>query len=346
MSGNEPFGGTLALIRSLSAAVDEILDGLTINDRTSPCALLDFPSHANVGDSAIWLGEIAWLRQRGWLPSYTCDTDTYSRECLAKSIGDGIIFLHGGGNFGDFWTNHQELRERAIQDFPGNRIIQLPQTIYYLDIKSVVSTQRVVDAHKNLILLCRDQVSLDFARQHFVAESHLCPDMAFSLGTLTRTPAVNDVVWLCRTDEESSGAALPPRPESVEVHDWLEEAETPLRRQSELLSKRVKRNTDAWQVVQRELMDTYEPLARQRLNRGCDILNRGRIVISDRLHGHVLSLLLGIPHVIYDNCYGKLRSFYETWTQSSNLTRWAETPTNALEVALQLHQSAQRESGT
>ena len=62
-------------------------------------ALLDFPDHANVGDSAIWLGEIAMLRAiTGRDPDHVCTWDAFDADafCLpprpvAGGAGDGIL---------------------------------------------------------------------------------------------------------------------------------------------------------------------------------------------------------------------------------------------------------------
>jgi len=51
--------------------------------------------------------------------------------------------------------------------------------------------------------------------------------------------------------------------------------------------------------------------------------------------------MLGIPTVVSDNNYGKLRGTFETFTHSAPLARWAETPEEALAVARRwLHASA------
>jgi pyruvyl transferase EpsO len=36
-------------------------------------------------------------------------------------------------------------------------------------------------------------------------------------------------------------------------------------------------------------------------------------VITDRLHGHILCTLLGIPHCVIDNSYGKIGGFADAW---------------------------------
>jgi pyruvyl transferase EpsO len=62
-------------------------------------------------------------------------------------------------------------------------------------------------------------------------------------------------------------------------------------------------------------------------------LLRGRAVVSDRLHAHVLSVLLGLPHVLLDNNYGKVRAVYDTWTSACELAHWVDSPEEALAIA-------------
>ena len=102
------------IVAHLSKKVDEVLRPLL--PPGTPCALLDFPNHSNVGDSAIWLGERAWLRRHGLDVVYACDVNTYSREQLAARIGQGVLLLHGGGNLGDLWV---DLGRRPIEEVVG-----------------------------------------------------------------------------------------------------------------------------------------------------------------------------------------------------------------------------------
>ena len=63
--------------------------------------------------------------------------------------------------------------------------------------------------------------------------------------------------------------------------------------------------------------------------RGCRLLSRGHQVITDRLHAHILCLLMGIPHVVVDNNYGKLGSFLEAWTKHAPGVRFCRDWTEA-----------------
>ena len=54
-------------------------------------------------------------------------------------------------------------------------------------------------------------------------------------------------------------------------------------------------------------------------DRGVRLLSRGHRIATDRLHAHILSLMLGIPHYAADNLTGKVHAFIDCWTGSSPL---------------------------
>jgi pyruvyl transferase EpsO len=165
--------------------------------------------------------------------------------------------------------------------------------------------------------------------------------MAFALGPLRRPHAPDqDVVRLLRRDIESterSSAVGDPGETSV---DWLADRDSAVLRLDRFVTEQRCRHprVASWFAPLLTLLNraTWDRLARERVDRGCSMLSRGRVVVTDRLHGHILSLLLGIPHVVLDNSYGKLRSFCETWTKSSDLAHWAETPAEANALATRL----------
>ncbi len=63
------------------------------------------------------------------------------------------------------------------------------------------------------------------------------------------------------------------------------------------------------------------------------MLAGGAVVITDRLHGHILCVLMGIPHVVLPDRHGKIRNFWETWTHSSSNAHWAAGIDEAREIA-------------
>ncbi|WP_174888114.1 polysaccharide pyruvyl transferase family protein, partial [Novosphingobium pentaromativorans] len=153
---------------------------------TGPLALVDFPDHSNVGDSAIWLGEMAWLRAQGRTPAYTAALNNVSVDDLRQACPAGPILIHGGGNFGTSWMKHEELRLHLLESFPGRPIVQLPQSIHYNDEAAAAKMARAIAAHGAFTLLTRDIASFEFARRQFDCDVHLAPDSALMMGPQER----------------------------------------------------------------------------------------------------------------------------------------------------------------
>jgi pyruvyl transferase EpsO len=287
-----------------------------------PMALVDVPNHGNVGDSAIFLGELAWMRHAGVpRPDYVCDKHGYKETELRARVPRGTILIHGGGNLGDLWVTHQRLRERVVAAFPDHRIVQLPQTIHFQSSEALDRAASVLSRHPNFTLLVRDPVSLEIAATGLGCRGILCPDSAFALDPIGRPArAVEDVIALVRTDKEAPNGRLP---DGVVPVDWLEDRST-----VGLRLERWLRDRAAGQFVRNWLI---RRLADERVRRGYLLLSRGRMVVSDRLHAHILCLLMGIPHVLVDNNYGKVKSFREAWTKDAPGVRfcghWSEAGT-------------------
>lgn len=69
------------------------------------------------------------------------------------------------------------------------------------------------------------------------------------------------------------------------------------------------------------------------VDRALTILSSGSVVITDRLHAHILCSLLGIPHILLNNVYGKNISFYETWCRPLDICHLASSPEYAWGVS-------------
>ncbi|MFV0625042.1 polysaccharide pyruvyl transferase family protein [Sphingomonas sp. ac-8] len=283
-------------------------------DLSGGYALLDFPDYSNVGDSLIWLGELAFFeRAAERAPAYVSTIHGFDLDALLRAVPDGPIFLSGGGNFGDLWPRFQRFRLELLAALPGRRIVQLPQTLHFADPARLDATRAAIAAHGDFTLLVRDRASLAQAQATFDCPVALCPDMAFCLGSLSR-PAlpVHDIVYLLRTDQERSAGlgtlTLPPR--SIAA-DWIHGAPVPSR--FERAMTKLGRTTSALAGAEPDYR-RFRARARTELERGRALLGAGDAVVTDRLHGHILAVLMGIPHAVLDNSYGKVRGFAEQWT--------------------------------
>lgn len=302
-------------------------------DRALPpgkLALVDFPDHSNVGDSAIWLGEMAYLRGRDRLPAYYSAIADFDDAACRAAIGDGPILIHGGGNMGTLWPKHEAFRLHLLRAHRGRPIVQMPQSIHYADPAAAAEMADAIRAHGQFTLLVRDARSLAFAHEHFDCTIRLCPDAALMLGRQHRTPASVPVFALLRTDHERAPGTPDTLPAGVVADDWLEEdpAQKRVLRLTLGLGRLVTRDPMARRAVRQRR------LAEWRLQRGLAMLAAGELVVTDRLHAHILSLLLDIPHVLLDNSYGKVAGFADQWTRDYSDLMHATTRSEAFDTAL------------
>lgn len=301
---------------TLTDIQDETLKILSRHIRPGErAALVDFPNHANSGDSLIYLGELEYLSRLGVGLDYVADASRYSVEELRRRVPEGPILIHGGGNFGDRWTVMQEMRERVISDFPERRIIQLPQGIEFSEGPCLEQAQAVLGNHKRLTLLIRDHAGVELTKELFpTATVDFCPDMALGYGGIsTRRKARHDVVVLKRGDSESVEHEIVIDRNSVKrdwgLAGWRKMYAIALRVPGAVM-KRIPSSYSLIYPLQRKC---YDALANLHVNNAIAILSSGRVVVTDRLHAMVIAGLMRKPVVAVNNANGKVGAIYSDY---------------------------------
>ena len=318
----------LQLIERLQNATHECLKDLVPD---GPHALLDFPDIRNVGDSAIWLGELAYLKSRfNQRPAYVSKTRDLITRDLERAVPDGPIFIHGGGNFGDIWESHQDFREQVLDRWPDRLIVQFPQSIHYQSDARADETARVIARHKRFVLLVRDEESRHFAERRFDCEIRLCPDMAFGIGPVDPVGRPDlGVLAMLRADKETTGPRDMGDHAHIPVEDWISESKARVRiaKAIGILGALTSFNACAIKAGK------FNAAARNRFERGRRQLSRAEAIVTDRLHVHIISLLLGKPHAVLDNSYGKIGRFMAAFSGGTDLTYAATSLSDAMEWA-------------
>ncbi len=261
--------------------------------RASHYVLLDHPTHWNVGDHAIWLGERKLLTHAGLRLSNAASMRSIDWAVLEATNPEHPIVIHGGGNVGDLWPRHQAFREEVIRRFPNRRIVQMPQSVWFESRGSLERARRCFESHPALTVLVRDRRSLEYFRAHFEVPSYLSPDGALSLVLSRPDRPVHDIQTLIRSDLESR-LVEQPWPQNLPRDDWLGRGPLPLHTPAGLGQRVASRIRDRQHIpgVARLLSASFDLVSRSHLRRGSDLLSKGRVVITDRLHGHILCLLL------------------------------------------------------
>jgi len=296
-----------ARLAELKAQNDKALNEVFTGVRE--VAFLGFPAHENVGDSMIALGAFDYFASHDIALRYLGAGMSANLEWLREwSSRPGTAVVHiGGGNFGTLWPREHDFRLATIAALPDARIIQLPQSLYFSDERSAEATHATLSRHSNYSLLVRDRQSLSLAVT-FGIPGMLAPDMAFRLPMLKRHESEVDVLVLARGDREAKGQQLDGIERfNVRVTDWVRS------HRPERVLNRLVSNLDGRRATTAKLAAI---LAQHRLRRGNRVLSAGKVVVSDRLHVHILCLLLGIPHALADSIDGKVFALHEAWTAS------------------------------
>ena len=333
------------------------------------CALALYPDHWNAGDAAIWWATRTLLEDLGVAVAYACDPWSYDPRALRAALPEGPVLLLGGGNFGDVYPREQGSRCRILADFPDRRIIQLPQSIWFRSSAAIAETAALLARQRDFTLLVRDRASLDFAREQFPGVSAAsCPDTALALERLGRIgPPDVPVLALWRPDSESLGP-LPALPTGWVARDWTVPGGVLPAAEAHELSTAA-RSFKEWvgmpppwpphpstqpdepgplrrRIAWRHLPWLWDQLAEDRTLRGLRILSRGRVVITNRLHAHLLCLIAGIPHVVCDTANGKVFAHRDSWLAARGAgsldtarVRFASTPDAAVAMAASLLES-------
>ena len=289
---------------------------------------LDYPLHLNVGDLLIYHGtEQFFIDHNINVTLKRSEYDTDIEEIKQIITSNTTILLHGGGNFGDLYPQHQNLRETVVQSFPNNRVIVLPQTLFYKSQETLEKSIALFRRHQDCHLLARDERTAKAFKQ-FSPNVYLSPDMAHELyGTLsTKNTNTGKTLYFLRKDIEASdiekniAAQL-----SVGSHikDW-----------DDILSKRDgivlaigwrlakfahKRHLGWLKNFVQYFWKNYTLRIVKRVAQ--DFLNYDNITTT-RLHGHIFSCLLEIPNVVCDNSYGKNTGYADLWTKGLNFVEF------------------------
>lgn len=152
--------------------------------------LFNTPSHDNVGDHIIAMSELDFLQARLNRDKKVYEVTDVEYLWYHKSIkkltdSTDVILISGGGFLGSLWLYNGEVNVRnIIEEYPDNRIIILPQTIYFEDNKrgkaEFEKSRLVYNSHKNLTIIAREEETYKQIRD-FLNEGDrvkLLPDMA------------------------------------------------------------------------------------------------------------------------------------------------------------------------
>lgn len=254
--------------------------------------LIGAPQHGNLGDHAIAVASLRFFRENfpeALLWEIPISQYRSMHKQLARYISPAdLIVILGGGWLGNVWPQDEKTVQSILRKYPQNRIIVLPQTIYYTvsqkSMRQFRSAQRIYAAHKQLTLCVREKASFAVA-QTLCKDVLLAPDMCLYLNETEPVQERENVLLGFRSDREktlefSHIAAL---------ETWLLEKGLPFRYTTTVYDKPIPLS-----------------LREAALKKKFQEFRSARLVITDRLHTALFALITGTPCIAFDNLTHKV----------------------------------------
>lgn len=276
------------------------------NRTKGKCAylLLDTPRHGNLGDQAIALAEIDFMRK--YFPEeafyeFSHDECKYCIDDIYRytSRNHDTIMIHGGGFIGSLWMSEHLNFLQILNVFKTYKIVIFPQTIYF---ESSFAGEQLAAEFESELLACkditffvRDERSYAWLDQRVRERPNikyaLVPDIVTSLQHGIEPLEQKKEVLLCmRSDQEKSFSDQG----LSQVTSWLKKQGYSI----------VKTNTVINKTIAVKSRRKYVLCKLQQFS-SCSL------VITDRLHGMIFSAITETPCIAMDNISKKVSGGYK-----------------------------------
>ncbi len=243
--------------------------------------------HANLGDLAQSVCIRKWLKKHYKQEVIEIETNAIvnTRFSVLKKMKeviaeDDIIVFQSGYTTTDLGGFADEMHRVIMESFPNNAMLMLPQTIFFKNKDNESRTSKCYNNKKNLLYLARDKVSYEKALKMFPDLTvKLYPDIVTTLiGTMKFNYSREGILFCCRNDEEKlysdeEIAALKHRCEKITFIDQTDTTKCSNRK-------------DIINHSEEFILNEIDKYAHYKL------------VVTDRYHGTILSLVAGTPVVI------------------------------------------------
>lgn len=270
--------------------------------------------HGNVGDTMIFQGEREFLKTIPFRCKEWTTMTSFSRRRPPIPEEDLLVF-RGSGSFGDLWPIAPSFWLDVLRRYPRNPVLFMPQTAHFEHPDKREELARACKRPGRTIICLRDKPSFDLVRAHFDCETHLVPDMAFFMNadrwTSNRPSSNGRKLLIRRTDCESNEGPLLQsllNRNDIDSSDWPTMAPSFIAGRWMDRIRRIPRF--APHLLDPFVRHVYRPVLLKAAIRFVEPYNE---VFSTRMHGGILSLLLGKPTTFFDNSYGKTKAVFDTW---------------------------------
>lgn len=303
---------------ALKSKLVKILD--FIEDKND-VVFVDYPIYHNVGDLLIMLGTLEFFKNNKINVRLHLSASNLN---LSKAVSSKTtIICQGGGNFGDLYHTHQNVRELLVRSFPNNKIIILPQTAFFNSMKNQKKSQDLFNQHNDIVMFARDEKTHEIFKQ-FSEKAYLMPDMAHELyRTLPKSKKQEGTLYFLRNDIEKTPlpSRLQQEIQNQDRVDWSDLLTKSDARTAYAVTKLIQVNSKLKShILDEVIFKVWEAHSKALVSKMSEKFSSYEKIVTSRLHGHILSCLMDIPSVIIDNSYGKNSAYYNLWTKDLETT--------------------------
>lgn len=249
---------------------------------------IGIPTHSNLGD----LAQGVCIRR--WLKKHYPDTQIVEIETNAlvnthfsllgrlKKVyqpGDMIVY-QSGYTTTDLGGYADEMHRAVMSTLPDAKMLMLPQTIFFQHEDNKQRTAKCYNAMKNMLFLARDRVSYNIALEMFPnIPVRQFPDIVTTLiGNYNFDYKRDRILFCCRNDSEKFYS-------DTEIYELMEKCSH--------LCEVDKTDTTKYGKVNDIIKN-----AEDYINHEIDMYAHYKLIITDRYHGTILSLVAGTPVII------------------------------------------------
>ncbi len=277
--------------------------------------LLGVPTFNNLGDHLIAYSSIEFIKDL-YPQNEVIEIPTQfflkNKEKIIKVLDINIpVFIIGGGWMGNIWEDDEYRMQEMLKAFSNNKIIILPQTVYYDFSKSnakdvLKDAKNTYKKCKDLTMFFRDNTSYEFAVDNFADKNTrviLAPDIALYCKYKSKNIKQRKISVCLRKDREK----LNKLDVNNIVKNYCKENDFTYKKTDTI----TKYSVPIWKRNKKILKKLKE-------------FSKSTLIITDRLHGMIFALLSNTKCIAFDNKTKKVSGVYKLWLVKNKNIRFLE----------------------
>lgn len=287
------------------------------------------PEHQNVGDSLLAFATEKLLNDIDveFLEITDKELEFLRFSGRMKLLNRRLVCLMGGGNLGSLYYYLNAANIDVIKECDKSRVLMFPNTSYFNNTEDgrriYEETKETYNSRENILIFLRERVSYDMIKTEF-NNIALCPDMSLYLNESENPLKRSGCLLVLRRDDERTMTD----DESAYLKDEF----------SKIFNGNVRLSDTFIDKKILKCLREYE------VNKKIDEFKRAELVVTDRLHGMLISAITGTPCIAVESLSHKIRGCYE-WVKDLPYIRLAPSVSEVVPIYNKMEKGEFKYSG-